>query len=217
MTTSVTSGWRGRFTSDPTTMVLLRHGVTDHTVRKLFCGTGGLDPALNDEGRAQAERAAAWIADRHAVDAVISSPLRRTQETAGFVADRFSLDIVTEPGVAEAAFGEWDGLSFLDVMERSPDEMTAWLDSTAIAPPGGEAFDAVYERAVEARQRLTETYSGRTIVVASHVTPIKMLVREALGAPMNVIHTLELAPASITTIVWWPDALPSVRNFSVVP
>lgn len=214
---SIGAGWRGRLDSEPTVMVLLRHGVTANTVRRLFCGSGGSDPGLNDEGREQAARAAAWIARHHEVDAVVASPLQRTQETAGFVARQLGLDVALESGVAEAAFGDWDGHTFAEIMERWPDEMAAWLGSTAVAPPGGEAFDAVYDRVVAARDRLVATYAGKTIVVTSHVTPIKMMVRHALGAPMSAIHALELAPASISTIVWWPDALPSVRNFSVVP
>ncbi|MGJ9411145.1 bifunctional RNase H/acid phosphatase [Aeromicrobium sp. CF4.19] len=210
-------GWRGRMHGDPTTLVLLRHGVTDHTVRKLFCGSGGSDPGLNPEGEAQAVRAAAWIDRTLDVDAIIASPLRRTRETAGFVARELGLEVDVEPGVAETAFGAWDGHSFAEIMAGWPDELEAWLGSTAVAPPGGETFDAVYERAVQARGRILHDHPGRTVVVVSHVTPIKMLVREALGAPMSVIHAMELAPASITTIAWWPDATPSLKNFSVVP
>lgn len=214
---STDSGWRGESESEPTVMVLLRHGVTASTVRRLFCGSGGADPELVDEGRQQAARAAAWIKRHHRVDAIVASPLQRTQETAGFVARELGLDVALEPGVAEAAFGEWDGHTFAEIMERWPDEVSAWLGSTAVAPPGGETFDAVYERVLVARDRLVTAYAGKTIVVVSHVTPIKMLVRHALGAPMSAIHALELAPASISTIVWWPGAMPSVRNFSVVP
>ena len=210
-------GWRGRLHGDPTTLVLLRHGVTPSTVNKLFCGSGGSDPGLNAEGEAQAVRAAAWIARKYDVDAIVASPLRRTQETAGFVARETGLEVALEPGVAEAAFGEWDGHSFAEIMEQWPDELSAWLGSTAVAPPGGETFDAVYERVKDARDRLLDRYAGQTVVVTSHVTPIKMMVRLALDAPMSVIHAMELAPASITTIAWWPDGTPSLRNFSVVP
>ncbi|MEJ7754960.1 MAG: histidine phosphatase family protein [Nocardioidaceae bacterium] len=58
----------------PTTLILLRHGVTDNTVAKLFCGSGGSDPGLNDEGHAQADRAAAYL--RRAGASTPSSPLR---------------------------------------------------------------------------------------------------------------------------------------------
>jgi len=209
-------GWRADL-GEPTTLVLLRHGVTDHTLRKLFCGSGGSDPALNETGEQQASRAATWLARLGGVEAVVSSPLLRTRQTADIVARELGLDVSLEPDVAEASFGDWDGLSFAEVMRRWPRQMDAWLASTSVAPPGGETFDAVYERVVTARDRILRDHAGQTVVVVSHVTPIKLLVRAALDAPMGVIHRMELAPASISTIQWWPDGTPSVRNFSVVP
>ncbi len=210
-------GWRGGVHGDPTTLVLLRHGVTLSTERKLFSGSGGADPGLTETGHQQAARAAAWIADRHDVDVVVASPLQRTRETAQHVADAVGVDVDLEPGVAEAAFGEWDGRSFAEIMEGWQTELQDWLGSTAVAPPGGEAFDAVDERVAEARERILREHAGRTVVVVSHVTPIKMLVKQALDVPTPVIYRMELAPASITTIQWWPDGTPSLRGFSIVP
>ena len=169
------------------------------------------------EGEAQARRAAEHLAARGGIDAVIASPLRRTQETAGVVAEALGLDVTTEPLLAEAAFGEWDGHSFAEIMGRWPTELDAWLASTAVAPPSGETFDAVAERTAQLQQQLVEQHAGQTIVAVSHVTPIKMMTRLALGAPIDVIYRMELAPASLTTIVWWPDGTPSLRSFSVTP
>lgn len=210
-------GWKSGLDGAPTTIILLRHGVTESTDRKLFCGSGGADPGLTSTGEEQAQRAASWIASHGGADAIVASPLQRTRETASFVSRELGLDVELEAGIAEAAFGEWDGFSFPEVMERWPDELDQWLGSTAIAPPGGEPFDSVYERVTAARDRLIEKYAGKTVVAVSHVTPIKMMVRLALDAPMPVIYKMELAPASITTISWWPDGTPSLRNFSVVP
>lgn len=210
-------GWRGDVHGRPTTLVLLRHGVTANTVRKLFCGRGGSDPGLVAEGEAQAARAAAWIARHHDVDAIVSSPLRRTRETAGFVARETGVTVGVDDGVEEAAFGDWDGHSFAEIMENWPDELSTWLSSTAVAPPGGESFDEVQERVRQARDRIVEAHPGETVVVVSHVTPIKLMTRLALDGPMSIIHRMELAPASITTIAWWPDGTPSLRGFSIVP
>lgn len=215
--TSPTAGWGSRLSGEPTTIVLLRHGVTPNTVRKVFCGSGGSDPALTELGQEQAGRAATWLKQLDSVDAVVASPLRRTQETAGIVAGELGLDVSLEAGIVETDFGEWEGYSFAEIMAKWPAEMDAWLGSTAIAPPGGETFDAVSARVVEARDRLLNAYAGKTVVAVSHVTPIKMMVRHALDAPMRSIYQMELAPASITTITFWPDGRPSLRNFSVVP
>ena len=210
-------GWRDHLHGDPTTIILLRHGVTDHTMRKLFCGSGGKDPGLNQLGEEQAARAAAYLKRRGDVDAIVSSPLRRTRETAGFVSRELGLEVDLEAAIAEAAFGDWDGYSFAEALERWPADVEQWLGSTAFAPPGGETFDSVYERVVVARERLVRDYAGQTIVAVSHVTPIKMMIRLALDMPMRSIYKMELSPASITTIQWWPDGTPSLRNFSVVP
>jgi probable phosphoglycerate mutase len=210
------AGWRGA-SGEATTVILLRHGVTRSTERKAFCGSGGTDPGLTETGRQQARRAATWISRLGAIDAVISSPMQRTRETAAAVAGELGLDVELEAGLAETAFGEWDGHTFAEIKQRWPDELDAWLASSSVAPPGGEPFDTVSERVAAARDRLLQAYAGGTVVAVSHVTPIKLLVRLALDAPMHVIHKMELAPASITTIQWWPDGASSLRNFNVEP
>ncbi|HUS21045.1 MAG TPA: bifunctional RNase H/acid phosphatase, partial [Aeromicrobium sp.] len=199
-TSSDRHGWRSRFTSVPTTFVLVRHGVTEHTERKVFSGSGGTDPELTDTGRDQAKRAGEWIRALGGVDAVVSSPLRRTQETAGVIASALGLEVDLEPGFAEVAFGDWEGYTFGEINEQWAGDLQKWLDSTAIAPPRGEAIDSVRERVFEARDRLIEQHAEKTVVVVSHVTPIKLLVADALGAPITSIYRMELAPASVTTV-----------------
>ncbi|MBC7630065.1 bifunctional RNase H/acid phosphatase [Aeromicrobium sp.] len=210
------TGWGGR-AGEPTTVILLRHGVTESTERKLFCGTGGADPGLTQTGEEQARRAAAWLSRLGGVDAIVASPLQRTRETAAIVSAELSIEVGLEAGFTEASFGDWDGYSFAEILQKWPSEMSAWLGSTAVAPPGGETFDAVHTRVSEARGRLLQAHPGRTVVVVSHVTPIKMMVRQALDAPMRSIYQMELSPASISTISWWPDGNASLRTFNTVP
>ena len=210
-------GWRGSMHGDPTTVIMVRHGVTDQTVRKLFSGSGGANPGLNADGIEQARRAGAWLATHGGADVLLASPLQRTQDTAAHIAAALDVPVVLDSAFAEAAFGEWDGHSFAEILERWPAELQAWLASTAVAPPGGETFDAVATRVEAGLARVRRDYAGQTVVVVSHVTPIKMTVRAALDAPIAVIHKMELAPASITTVSWWPDGVSSLRNFSLVP
>ncbi len=215
--TASASGWSGAKAGAPTTLVLLRHGVTAATERKVFSGSGANDPELTENGREQARRAARWLETHGGIDAIVASPMRRTRETAVAAAEVLGLDVEIDEGFIETSFGEWEGFTFAEIQERWGDELTAWLGSSAIAPPGGETFDAVYQRVNVAHERLMSAYAGKTVLVVSHVTPIKMLVRLALDAPMNVIYKMELSPASITTITWWPDGPASLRNFNVVP
>lgn len=210
------TGWGGT-AGAPTILVLLRHGVTSATERKAFSGSGSNDPALTDTGREQARRAAQWLEANVAIDAIVASPMRRTRETAAAVSDRLGIPVEIDEGVVETSFGDWDGYTFAEIQERWGEELTAWLASTAVAPPGGEAFDTVDVRVSAARDRLLEEYRGRTVLVVSHVTPIKLLVRSALGAPIGVLYTMELSPGAISTVAFWPDGPGSLRNFNIVP
>ncbi|MET0997318.1 MAG: bifunctional RNase H/acid phosphatase [Marmoricola sp.] len=189
----------------PTTLVLVRHGVTEHTLGKLF--SGGLassNPPLNDQGREQARETGEWLAPLAGTfDALVSSPVRRTRETAEILAEFLDLEIEEEPGIAEMEFGTWDGKSFTEVHEQFPDEMSSWLGDLESAPHGGESFRAVEKRVLEGRDRIVSSYAGKTVVAVSHVTPIKTLVADALGAPLEAVYRMELAPASVTVISYF--------------
>jgi broad specificity phosphatase PhoE/ribonuclease HI len=189
----------------PTTLVLVRHGVTDHTLGKLFSGgLASANPPLNDEGREQARATGEWLAPLSGTfDALVSSPVRRTRETADILAGFFDLEIEEEPGIAEMEFGSWDGMSFTEVHEKYPDEISSWLGDLESAPHGGESFRAVEKRVLEGRDRIVSSYSGKTVVAVSHVTPIKTLVADALGAPLDAVYRMELAPASVTVISYF--------------
>jgi len=169
-------GWRDADANPPTTLILLRHGMTASTKARLFSGSGGTDPGLDDDGRDQAVRAARWLARRGGVDAIVTSPLRRARETADVAAAELGLEIGLVDDLAEAAFGDWDGLTFAEVDERWPEELAAWLEDTGAPPPGGESYDDVATRARAALDELLAAYAGRTVLAVSHVTPIKMLV-----------------------------------------
>ena len=198
----------------PTTLVLLRHGETRLTAEKRFSGAGD-DPELTDRGQAQADLTAAELSRAGtAIDAVVTSPLRRARETAAIVAAALRLEIEEDADLRETHFGAWDGLTFLEVQEQFPEELAAWLDSTRVAPPGGESFDAVARRVRAARDRIVARHPGRTVLVVSHVTPIKMLVRSALDAPPAAVFRMELDASSLTRISWWPDGTASLRVFN---
>ncbi|MDI3419959.1 bifunctional RNase H/acid phosphatase [Streptomyces luteolus] len=195
----------------PATLVLLRHGETALTPEKRFSGSGGSDPVLSAAGREQAERTAAALAARGTIQAIVSSPLRRCRETADTVAARLGLAVTIEQGLRETDFGAWEGLTFAEARERYPDELDAWLASQDAAPPGGESFAEVTARVEEARDRLVARYAGRTVLLVTHVTPVKTLVRLALGAPPEALFRMELSAASLSAVAYYADGNASLR------
>ncbi|WP_445279478.1 bifunctional RNase H/acid phosphatase [Streptomyces sp. DSM 118148] len=199
----------------PATLVLLRHGETPLTPQKRFSGSGGTDPSLSDAGREQARRAAAALARRGTVQAVIASPLARTQETARIVAARLGLDVTVDEGLRETDFGAWEGLTFGEVRERHPDDLNAWLaDPEAHPTGGGESFAETATRIAATRDKLVAAHAGRTVVLVTHVTPIKTLIRLALDAPPKALFRMELSAASLSAVAYYADGNASVRLFN---
>ncbi|MFD6039670.1 bifunctional RNase H/acid phosphatase [Streptomyces griseoincarnatus] len=209
------SGWAPADMGTPATFVLLRHGETPLTPQKRFSGSGGSDPSLSDIGREQAGKVAAALARRGTVQAVVASPLARTRETARIVAARLGLDVAVEDGLRETDFGAWEGLTFGEVRERYPEDLDAWLASPDAEPTGGgESFAATAARVAEARDRLLAEYRGRTVLLVTHVTPVKMMIRLALGAPPEALFRMELSAASLSAVAYYADGNASVRLFN---
>ncbi|WP_371496780.1 bifunctional RNase H/acid phosphatase [Kitasatospora sp. NBC_00374] len=196
----------------PTTFVLLRHGETALTPQKRFSGSGGSDPELSEKGRWQAERAAEALAARGTVQAVVSSPMRRTRQTAEAVAARLGLEVRIEEGLRELDFGDWEGMTFAEVQQKYPEDLDAWLGSAKARPTGSaESFTNLTHRAGVARDKIIARYAGKTVLVVSHVSPIKTLVRLALGAPPDSVYRMELSAASLCAVQYYADGNASVR------
>ncbi len=196
----------------PTTFVLLRHGETPLTPEKRFSGSGGSDPELSEKGRWQAERAAAAMAERGTIQAVVSSPMRRTRQTAEAVATRLGLDVRIEEGLRELDFGDWEGLTFAEAQERHPEDLSAWLGSAKAKPTGSsESFTTLTHRVGVARDKILARYAGKTVLVVSHVSPIKTLVRLALGAPPDSLYRMELSAAAVCVVQYYADGNASLR------
>ncbi|MFG3548440.1 bifunctional RNase H/acid phosphatase [Streptomyces sp. NPDC047725] len=208
-------GWGPPDMGAPATFVLLRHGETPLTPQKRFSGSGGSDPSLSAVGREQAEKVAEGLARRGTIQAVVASPLARTRETAAVVAARLGLEVEIEDGLRETDFGAWEGLTFAEVRERYPDDLNAWLASPDARPTGGgESFAATGARVAAARDKLVAAYAGRTVLLVSHVTPIKTFIRLALGAPPESLFRMELSAASLSAVAYYADGGASLRLFN---
>ena len=203
-------GW-GAPSGVATTMLLVRHGETPLSVERRFSGTS--DPELTERGHAQARAVAERLARRD-IDAVITSPRTRTRQTAAAIAAVFGVEPIVEEGVTEVDFGEWEGYTFAEISEQWPEELQAWLADPDVAPPRGESFTKAFARVDAARAELVRDYAGKTIVVVSHVTPIKAMVREALDAPAHVLFRVHLDPASLTTIDSYAGGVGVVRGLN---
>lgn len=202
------STWTGN-RGGPNRLLLLRHGQTELSRQRRYSGRG--NPDLTDTGRRQAADAARYLSAKGGISAVISSPLQRAYDTAAAAADALGLAVQVNDDLTETDFGEWEGLTFPEAAERHPELHGRWLRDTSLPAPGGESFDDVQHRVERVRDRIIADHGPGTVLVVSHVTPIKTLLRLALGAGPSVLHRLHLDLASLSIAEFYPDNGASVR------
>ncbi|MFI6733091.1 bifunctional RNase H/acid phosphatase [Nonomuraea sp. NPDC050451] len=196
-----------------TSLLLLRHGETPLSVERRFSGRG--DAELTPNGLAQAAAAAERLSrEPYRLDVIVSSPLKRARQTAEAVARRTGLDVEVDEDLRELDFGDWEGHTFTEVQRRWPAELSTWLADPETAPPGGESFATVAHRVQAAGERLVERYEGKTVLAISHVTPIKMLLRLALLAPLESLYRMHLDVACLSLIEYYADGPAVVKSFN---
>jgi probable phosphoglycerate mutase len=187
---------------------LLRHGQTEHTPERRYSGRNDLP--LSRTGRAEAE-AAAVRAKELGIDAVVASPLRRTRETAEIVAAVLGVTPDFDDDLVELDFGELEGLTLEEAKARHPLAVRRFATDVTVRAPGGESIADVAARVERARTRLLRAHAGRTVLVVSHVTPIKLMLAAGLGTGADVVHRVFLEAASLSTVAWSSDGRTSVR------
>jgi broad specificity phosphatase PhoE/ribonuclease HI len=216
--TSASSGsaaprsWAPRDAGTATRLVLVRHGETALTAQRRYSGRG--DVELSPAGLAQAQATGRRLASMGSIAAaVVCSPLVRCTRTAAEIATQVgAVPVQVEPDLIECDFGDWEGLTFSEVRRRWPEEFEHWLSSPSVAPPGGESFDTVRARVLGAQSRLLSAYPVGTVIVVSHVTPIKLILQDALAANDAFLQRLFLDPAGMSIMDCWRDGGIAVRT-----
>jgi probable phosphoglycerate mutase len=202
---------------EATRLLLLRHGQTALSVDRRFSGRG--NPPLTELGREQARRAADRLAGE-AIDVLVSSPLSRARDTAEAVASRAGLPVIVDDGWAELDFGSWEGLTYAEVRDRDPDGLKGWLDfidggpDDGPAPHGGETFAQCADRVGAAMDSLVAAYPGKTVLVVSHVTPIKTVAGRMLRDARAAMSAMHLDLCSLSEAVVFADGRGSIRGWN---
>ena len=194
--------WAGH-ESPRTRFILLRHGQTQHSAERRFSGTS--NPELTETGREQAKRAASALQSFGRIDAIVASPQARAQQTAEYAAEALGLSIATDDGLRELDFGDFEGLTRDEVVAKDAEAFENWQASPNNAPPSGESLSSFHRRVTRARLKLQERYEGQTVLLVTHMTPVKSVVRQALGVNADLFKHLFLDLASISVVDFYGD------------
>jgi broad specificity phosphatase PhoE len=172
-------------------LILVRHGRTAANAAGLL--QGRLDQDLDELGQRQAVAVAARVIADPALDSVVSSPLKRAQQTAGC----FGMPYEIDERWIELAYGEYEGLPQADVPSGA---WAQWRADTNFVPTGGESLATLDVRVRAACEDLAERASRTNVVVVSHVSPMKAAVAWALGVDIGISWNCHLDHASVCRI-----------------
>lgn len=196
----------------PTTRLFIaRHGET--LANREYRFIGSRDDLLSEHGRVQAGQLAEALAV-FSIAAVYSSPMQRAWQTALAVAARHGLSVQRCDALQESSFGIWEGMNRDEVLARSPEDAQLfyqWELDPNLAPPGGESMIAMQERVCAGVERLALAHPDQSIVLVSHVGPIKALLCTALGVPISTSPRIFLDPATISVVDWRDSTHATVR------
>ncbi|MDO8620047.1 MAG: class I tRNA ligase family protein [bacterium] len=174
---------RKRGAEKVTKIILLRHGESEKNVKHILDDTPGVFP-LTHEGKKKAKEAAEFIKAQGHVDAIYTSPIRRTQETAGIVGKVLGKEVVVDERFREVDSGTWDGKKDGDAdLERErgayrnlPSDIYYRTKRGAT----GESWEEVEKRVAEGLSDILRKHTGETVVIVSHEGPLVYLLK-AIG------------------------------------
>ena len=185
---------------EPTRVFLLRHGQTAWNADRRL--QGQIDIPLDATGLWQAQQLARALAGED-LAALYSSDLQRASATAGALAAATGLPLATDVALRERGFGRLEGLTYVEIDERHPEDALRWRRREPdFGPGGGEALSAFYARSVAAVTRLAARHAGQAIAVVAHGGVLDCLYRSAQGLELGAPRTWQLGNASVNRLLF---------------
>ena len=157
-----------------TTVILIRHGESEANREDIFAGHLNVD--LMPKGVEQAQKTAQYIVENYTVDKIYASDLKRAYKTGKTLADKLGMEIIVDKRFREIDAGEWDGIKFNELGDKYAEDFRIWRDDIANAKcTGGESVEDLRKRVFGAATEVAENNDGKTVVIATHATPIRVM------------------------------------------
>ncbi len=186
-------------------LLLIRHGLTDATGRRLTGWTPGVH--LSDRGREQSERLVERLSGVP-IRALYSSPLERCLETAGPISATRGIEIDVRDDLGEVRYGDWTGRPLAQLARTKLWRAVQQVPSR-VRFPGGESLLEVQERAVREAERILTAHPRGTAALFSHGDVIRLLLAHFTGVHPDLFQRLIVEPASVSA-VFAGDGVPRI-------
>jgi alpha-ribazole phosphatase len=189
-------------------LYLIRHGETDYNRNKRYCGH--TDLPLNETGRKQVK----GLRERFRnikINFLYCSDLSRAKETAEIAFPDWKAGINFSSLIRELDFGEWEGLTYEEIIARDEKAYKLWLENPALStPPNGESLSSLQNRVKQFLQEIVGKFRDETVAVVTHSGPIRVILCDALGIPSNFFWRIAVNSAGVSIIEYF-DRKPLVR------
>ena len=183
-------------------LFLVRHGETAENLEMRYLGTR--DEPLTEKGIWQARQAADALS-LLPVRIVVSSPLRRAADTAARIREACGVELRQDSRLKEGSFGAWEGLTRAEVLnlgQQDAEWLIRWESDSACAPPGGESIEDLQKRMIQLPEELRNEFPDSSVVLVSHVGPIKALLAAVLDVPLQSARRMFIDPGTISVVEW---------------
>lgn len=149
-----------------TRLFLLRHGETQANIEQRYQGQG--ESHLSELGLEDAKAVSKTLLNEQ-FDAIYSSTLSRSNETAKIIAEPHKLSVTKIPELAERNYGDWEDMTFTDIKAKYGKLYEKWLVYPGLTViPKAETLEDVQIRGVAAIDKLIEKHKDKTICVVGH-------------------------------------------------
>ena len=157
-----------------TTLLMVRHGESEANRNSVFAGT--FDADLQNRGVLQAKKTADFIAENYKIDRIFASDLKRAFKTGVEIGERLGIAVLPDVRLREIKAGKWEGVGFGDIARLYPEDFSVWLSDLGNARcTDGESTRELGERILAALIDIADQNEGKTILIATHATPIRAM------------------------------------------
>jgi alpha-ribazole phosphatase len=192
-----------------TRIYLLRHGQVEGFDQPRY--NGHADVALTDLGVEQYHQLKDRLAEKK-ISACYTSDLNRCTTGAGIICSQFGITPVPRRELREVNIGLWEGLTWHEIKERWPLEWQARLDDLVhYTVPQGENLLDVQARAMPVLHEILERHQGQEILVVGHGGLNRIILLNAIGAPLSAMFNIEQSYGCLNIIDYYPDARATVK------
>lgn len=187
-----------------TEFFLIRHGQTKANVLKMKQGNINTEITyLTKKGQQQAQNLAERF-DISFADRIICSPLKRAQQTAEILNQKYQLPITLDNRLREISYGEWDGQKNADLRKLHPDAYNEyWNDALPTYKqyaPHGESFEDVIDRVSDFLEESIKKYPDEKLICVTHGFTVKAAAL-AVVQPKSMMSIPEPRNTSITKVI----------------